>query len=175
MFLLNDPPDCATVIQYSTHLNDQPEDPVFKKSAAFLFKYQAVASKNESKVRVFFFPFPKIPDVNLTAAEELLNLEKKRMHKECHLSHLIDWQHLSHSFIRQFLRPQHTRMSHISVFAQLSCSRLSQLHLTADFQHTFYRVPASKETTFLPPVQILQEFQRKTLARYGRWKHACSL
>ena len=60
---------------YSTHLNDQPEVPVFKKCAAFLFKYQAVTSESESKVRVFS-PFPKIPDVNLTGAEELLNLAK---------------------------------------------------------------------------------------------------
>jgi len=29
---------------------------------------------SESKVRLFY-PFPKIPDVNLTGAEELLNLE----------------------------------------------------------------------------------------------------
>ena len=63
---------------YSTHLNDQPEVAVFKKVAAFLFKYQAVTSESESKVRVFS-PFPKIPDVNLTGAEELLNLTKIRI------------------------------------------------------------------------------------------------
>ena len=63
---------------YSTHLNDQPEVPVFKKGAAFLFKYQAVTSESESKVRVFS-PFPKIPDVNLTGAEELLSLAKIRI------------------------------------------------------------------------------------------------
>ena len=63
---------------YSTHLNDQPEVPVFKKGTAFLFKYQAVTSESESKVRVFS-PFPKTPDVNLTGAEELLNLAKIRI------------------------------------------------------------------------------------------------
>ena len=77
LFLLSGPPSCSAVIHYSTHLNDQPEVPVFKKGAAFLFKYQAVTSESESKVRVFS-PFPKIPDVNLTGAEELLSLAKIR-------------------------------------------------------------------------------------------------
>ena len=63
---------------HSTHLNDQPEVPVFKKGAAFLFKYQAVTSESESKVRVFS-PFPRIPDVNLTGAEDLLSLAKTRI------------------------------------------------------------------------------------------------
>ena len=66
------------MIHYSTHLNDQPEVPVFKKDAAFLFKYQAVTSENESKVRVFS-SFPKIPDVNLTGVEDLLDLAKIRI------------------------------------------------------------------------------------------------
>ena len=66
------------MIQYPTHLNDQPENPVFKKGAAFLFKYQAVTSESERKARVFS-PFPKIPDVNLTGAEGLLNLAKIRI------------------------------------------------------------------------------------------------
>ena len=46
-----------------------------QKSDAFIFKYQAVNSENESKVRVFS-PLPKIPDVHLTEAEELLTLGK---------------------------------------------------------------------------------------------------
>ena len=78
LVLLNGPPSCSAVIHYSTHLNDQPEVPVFKKGAAFLFKYQAVSSESESKVRVFS-PLPKIPDVNLTGAEELLSLAKIRI------------------------------------------------------------------------------------------------
>ena len=56
---------------YSTHLNDQPEVPVFKKGAAFLLNYQADTSQSESKAGVFS-PFPKIPGFNLTVAEELL-------------------------------------------------------------------------------------------------------
>ena len=40
-------------------------------------KYQAVTCESESKVRVSS-PFPKIPDVNLTGAEDLLNLAKIR-------------------------------------------------------------------------------------------------
>ena len=64
--------------QYSTHLNDQPEVPVFKKGAGFLFKYQVVTSECESKVRVFC-PFSKVPDVNLTEAEELLTVAKARL------------------------------------------------------------------------------------------------
>ena len=83
LVLLNGPPSCSAVIHYSTHLNstllnDQPGVPVFKKGAAFLFKYQGVTSESENKVRVFS-PFPKIPVVNLTAAEELLNLAKIRI------------------------------------------------------------------------------------------------
>ena len=78
MVLLNGPPDCSTGTHYLSHLNDQPEVPVLKKGAAFLFKYQAVTSESESKVRVFSL-FPKIPDVNPTGAEELLNLANTRI------------------------------------------------------------------------------------------------
>ena len=62
---------CSTITQYSTYLNDNLETPLFKKGAAFLFKHQAVTSESESKVRVFS-PFPKIPEVNLTGAEQML-------------------------------------------------------------------------------------------------------
>ena len=63
---------CLTITHYSTYLNDYLEAPVFKKGATFLFKYQAaVTSESESKVRVFS-PFPKIPEVNLTGAEQML-------------------------------------------------------------------------------------------------------
>ena len=78
MVLLNGPPHGSTVTHYSTHLNDQPEVPVFKKGTAFLFKYQTVTSESETKVRVFA-PFPKTPDLNLTGAEELLNPAKTRI------------------------------------------------------------------------------------------------
>ena len=78
MVLLNGPAVCSTVIDYLTHLNDQAEVPVFKKGAAFLFRYQAVTSESESKIRVFY-PFPKIPDVSLTGAEELLARAKIRI------------------------------------------------------------------------------------------------
>ena len=62
---------CLTITHYSTYLNDDLEAPVFKKGATFLCKYQAVTSESESKVRVVF-PFPKIPEVNLTGAEHML-------------------------------------------------------------------------------------------------------
>ena len=62
---------CLTITQYSTYLHDDLEAPVFKKGAAFLFKYHAVTSESESKVQVFS-PFPKIPEVNLTGAEQML-------------------------------------------------------------------------------------------------------
>ena len=62
---------CSTITHYSTYLNDDLEAPVFRKRAAFLFKYQAVTSESESKVRGFS-PFPKIPEVNLTGAEQML-------------------------------------------------------------------------------------------------------
>ena len=60
------PLSCAQV-QFSTHLNDNLEQPVFKKGAAFVFKYQAVTSESESKVRVFS-PFPQMPTISLTRA-----------------------------------------------------------------------------------------------------------
>ena len=54
-------------VQFSTHLNDDSDTPIFKKGAAFVFKYQAVTSESENKVRVFS-PFPKLPEINLTEA-----------------------------------------------------------------------------------------------------------
>ena len=58
-------------VQFSTHLNDESDTPIFKRGAAFVFKYQAVTSESESKVRVFS-PFPKLPEINLTEAYTLV-------------------------------------------------------------------------------------------------------
>ena len=58
-------------VQFSTHLNDESDTPMFKRGAAFVFKYQAVTSESESKVRVFS-PFPKLPEINLTEAYSLV-------------------------------------------------------------------------------------------------------
>ena len=58
-------------VQFSTHLNDESDTPIFKKGAAFVFKYQAVTSESESKVRVFL-PFPRLPEINLTDAYSLV-------------------------------------------------------------------------------------------------------
>ena len=58
-------------VQFSTHLNDESDTPIFKKGAAFVFKYQAVTSESESKVRLFS-PFPKLPEINLTEAYSLV-------------------------------------------------------------------------------------------------------
>ena len=58
-------------VQFTTHLSDEMEKPVFKKGAAFVFKYQAVTSESESKVRVFS-PFPRMPEINLTDAYTIL-------------------------------------------------------------------------------------------------------
>jgi len=60
-----------TDVQFTTHLGDALDKPVFKKGAAFVFKYQAVTPESESKVRVFS-PFPKIPEINLTDAYTIL-------------------------------------------------------------------------------------------------------
>ena len=60
-----------TDVQFTTHLSDSLDDPVFKKGAALLFQFQAVTPESESKVRVFS-PFPKIPDINLTNAYTIL-------------------------------------------------------------------------------------------------------
>ena len=58
-------------VQFSTHLKDESDTPIFKKRAAFVFKYQAVTSESESKVRVFS-PFPRLPEINLTDAYSLV-------------------------------------------------------------------------------------------------------
>ena len=58
-------------VQFSTQLNDESDTPIFKKRAAFVFKYQAVTSESESKVRVFSL-FPKLPESNLTEAYSLV-------------------------------------------------------------------------------------------------------
>ena len=54
-------------VQFSNYLNDELDTPIFKKRAAFVFKYQAVTSESESKVRVFS-PFPRRRESNLTEA-----------------------------------------------------------------------------------------------------------
>ena len=58
-------------VQLSTHLNDESDTPIFKRRAAFVFKYQAVTSESESKVRVFS-PFPRLLEINLTEAYSLV-------------------------------------------------------------------------------------------------------
>ena len=58
-------------VQFSTHLNDESDTPIFKKGAAFVFKYQVVTSESQSKVRVFS-PFPRLPEINLTEAYSLV-------------------------------------------------------------------------------------------------------
>ena len=59
-----------TDVQFTTQLSDALEEPVFKKGAAFIFKYQAVTPESESKVRVFT-PFPKFPEINLPDAHTI--------------------------------------------------------------------------------------------------------
>ena len=58
-------------VQFSTHLNDESDRPIFKKGAAFVFKYQAVTSERESKVGVFS-PFRRLPELNLPETYSLL-------------------------------------------------------------------------------------------------------
>ena len=58
-------------VQFSTPLIDASDTPIFKKGAAFVFKYQAVTSESESKVRVFS-PFPRLPEINLTGTYSLV-------------------------------------------------------------------------------------------------------
>ena len=58
-------------VHFSTHLNDESDTPFFKKGAAFVFKYQAMTSESESKVRVFS-PLPKLTEINLTEAFSLV-------------------------------------------------------------------------------------------------------
>ena len=65
-------------VQFSTRLNDESDTPIFKKWAAFLFKYQAVTSESESNVRVFS-PFPRLPEINLTEAYSLVSAEDTKI------------------------------------------------------------------------------------------------
>ena len=66
LIIIDIPLSCDQV-QFSPHLDDNLEQPVFEKGAAFVFKYQAVTSESESKVRVFS-PFPQMSAINLTRA-----------------------------------------------------------------------------------------------------------
>ena len=56
--------------QYNTNVNTD-QTSVFKKGAAYVFKYQAVTPESESKVRVFS-PFLENPAINLTDAHTKL-------------------------------------------------------------------------------------------------------
>ena len=67
IFLLN----VSAEVQFTTHLSDSLDDPVFKKGAAFVFQFQAVTPESESKIRLFS-PFPRITDIKLTNAYTLL-------------------------------------------------------------------------------------------------------
>ena len=58
-------------VQFSTHLNDESDTPIFNKGAAFVFKCQTVTSESESKLRVFS-PFPRLPEINSTEAYSLV-------------------------------------------------------------------------------------------------------
>ena len=63
-------------MQFTTHVGDDLAKPVFKKGAAFVFKYQAVTSESESKARNFS-PFPRIPAINLTQARYMVEAFKR--------------------------------------------------------------------------------------------------
>ena len=63
-------------VQFATHLSDTMDTSIFKKGAAFVFKYQAVTSESESKVRVFS-PFPNMPFRNLTDVYSILRTKGK--------------------------------------------------------------------------------------------------
>ena len=63
-------------MQFTTHVGDDFAKPVFKQGAAFVFKYQAVTSESESKVRIFS-PFPRIPAINLTQATYMVEAFKR--------------------------------------------------------------------------------------------------
>ena len=63
-------------MQFTTHVGDDLAKPVFKKAAAFVFKYQAVTSESGSNVRIFS-PFPRIPAINLTQATYMAEAFKR--------------------------------------------------------------------------------------------------
>ena len=54
-------------MQFTIHVGDDLAKPVFKKRAAFVFKYQVITSESESKVTIFS-PFPRFLEINLTQA-----------------------------------------------------------------------------------------------------------
>ena len=58
-------------MQFTIHVGDDLAKPVFKKRAAFVFKYQAITSESESKVTIFS-PFPRFAEINLTQAIYML-------------------------------------------------------------------------------------------------------
>ena len=58
-------------VQFFTYLKDESHTQIFMKGAAFVFKYFALTSESESKVRVFP-PFPRLPVINLREAYSLV-------------------------------------------------------------------------------------------------------
>ena len=56
--------------------------PVLTKPAAFDFKYDAVTFESERKVRIFS-PFPRIPEINLTQATNLVEVFKRAPNSIC--------------------------------------------------------------------------------------------
>ena len=125
-----------TDVQFTTHLSDALDKPVFKKGAAFLLKYQAVKPESEGKVRVFS-PFPNIPEINLTDAYTIL---QTRGHTDSMTG--MDTVKLS--------RTERIGTSYDQLFHQLE-EKLSLIQKEINAAHTDQNQLVEVASSFLPP------------------------
>ena len=125
-----------TDVQFTTHLSDALDKPVFKKGAAFVFKYQAVTPESESKVRVFS-PFPKIPDINLTDAYTIL---QTRGHTDS----------MNGMDTVKLCRTERMGTLYDQLFDQLE-EKLSLIQREIDAAHTDQNQLVEVASSFLPP------------------------
>ena len=125
-----------TDVQFTTHLSDALDKPVFKKVAAFVFKYQAVTPESHSKVRVFS-PFSKIPEINLTDAYAIL---KTRSHSDS----------MTGMDTVKLCRTERTGTLYDQLFDQLE-EKLWMIQKQINAAHTDQNQLVKVASSFLPP------------------------
>ena len=121
-----------TDVQFNTHLSDALDKHVFKKGAAFVFKYQAVTPESESKVHMFS-QFPKITQINFIDA-------KTRGHIDS----------ITGTDTVKLCRTESTGTLYGHLFDQLE-QKISLLQKEINAAHTDQNQPVEVASTFLPP------------------------
>ena len=125
-----------TDVQFTTHLSDALDKPVFKKGAAFVYKYQAMTPKSESKIRVFS-PFPKVTEINSTDA---YTVSQTRGHTAL----------MTGMDTVKLCRTERMRTFYDQLFDQLE-EKLSLIQKEINAAHTDHKEPIEVASYFLPP------------------------